>query len=122
MRADHRFRFPAEPEPKWGAVLRRRPFRMPAPQVLRSKELQLLPLSGASAPGHRMRAGHRFRFLLAMNCQVAAIAADGAKAPYSGASGTMRQRAEFPQPTFWECTHTVNLVDCFAAAGLRQPW
>jgi hypothetical protein len=41
-----------------------------------------------------MREGHRFRFLLAMNCQVAAVAADGTEVPYSRASGTMRQRAE----------------------------
>jgi hypothetical protein len=32
-----------------------------------------------------MREGHRFRFLLAMNCQVAAVAADGTEVPYSGA-------------------------------------
>jgi hypothetical protein len=31
--------------------------------------------------------------------------ADGAEAPYSGASGTMRQRAVSQQPTFGDCTH-----------------
>ena len=85
---------------KWLAKLH----RIPAPQVPRSKELQLLPPSGALAPGHRMRDGHRFRSFLAMNCQVAAVAADGTEVPYSGASGTMRQRAESLQPTFGDCT------------------
>jgi hypothetical protein len=28
----------------------------------------------------------------------------GAEALYSGASGTMRQRAASRQPTFWDCT------------------
>jgi hypothetical protein len=51
-----------------------------------------------------MRDGHRFRSFLAMNCQIAAVAADGTEVPYSGASGTMRQCAESLQPTFWDCT------------------
>ena len=29
---------------------------------------------------------------------------DGAEAPYSGASGTMRQRTASQQPTFWDCS------------------
>jgi hypothetical protein len=32
-----------------------------------------------------MRGGHRFCFLLAMNCQVAAVAADGTEVPSTGA-------------------------------------
>jgi hypothetical protein len=36
-----------------------------------------------------MREGRRFRFLLAMNCQVAAEAAEGAEAPYSGAPAVL---------------------------------
>ena len=40
--------------------------------------------------------------------------ADGAEAPYSGASGTMRQRAESHQPTFWDCTRSL-------ANGLMMP-
>jgi hypothetical protein len=61
----------------------------------------------------------RFRGNLAIHCQeemksdgLLAIDApalkrrttDGAEAPYSGASGTMRQRAVSRQPTFWDCT------------------
>jgi hypothetical protein len=36
--------------------------------------------------------------------------ADGAEAPYSGASGTMRQRAESRQPTFWDCSRCHPVV------------
>jgi hypothetical protein len=43
-----------------------------------------------------MRAGRRFRFLLAMNCQVAAVAAEGAEAPYSRAPAVREYGAVLP--------------------------
>jgi hypothetical protein len=47
-----------------------------------------------------MREGHRFRFLLAMNCQVAAVAAEGAEAPYSKAPAVLEYGAVLPT-NFW---------------------
>ena len=67
-----------------------KPHRISAPQVLRSKELKLRPLSGTSAPEHRMRESRRFRFLLAMDCQLAAVAAEGAEAHCSEAPSTVQ--------------------------------
>jgi hypothetical protein len=43
-----------------------------------------------------MREGHRFRFLLAMNCQGAAVAAEGAEAPYSKAPAVLEYGAVLP--------------------------
>ena len=52
--------------------------------------------------------------------------ADGTEVPYSGASGTMQQRAESPQPTFWDCTHRstywLGLIGPIGPAhGVRHP-
>jgi hypothetical protein len=47
-----------------------------------------------------MLAGHRFRSLLAMNCQVAAVAADGTEVPYSGAPVVREYDAVLPI-NFW---------------------
>jgi hypothetical protein len=90
------------------------------------------PEYGASAPSvvRRFSAGAiecamaaGFRLLLAMNCQVAAGAADGTEVPYSGASGTMRQRAASRQPTSWDCTRFILFFDSGIrwAFGIRWP-
>jgi hypothetical protein len=47
-----------------------------------------------------MREGRRFRFLLAMNCQVAAVAADGTEVPYSGAPAVLEYGAVLTT-SFW---------------------
>jgi hypothetical protein len=43
-----------------------------------------------------MREGHRFRFFLAMNCQVAAVAEEGAEAPCSKAPAVLEYDVVLP--------------------------
>jgi hypothetical protein len=43
-----------------------------------------------------MREGRRCHFLLAMNCQVAAVTAEGAEAPYSKAPAVLESGAVLP--------------------------
>jgi hypothetical protein len=82
-----------------------KPHRILAPQVPRSTELQFRPprrrQPGNSLPGENESDGLRAFDAPALKRRTA----DGAEAPYSGASGTMRQRAESQQPTFGDCTH-----------------
>ena len=96
-----------------------KPHRIPAPQVPRSKELQLLPplprQPGNSLPGGNESDGLRTFDAPALKRRTA----DGAEAPYSGASGTMRQRAASQQPTFWACTRAGTKRSC-GSTGLRQ--
>ena len=61
-----------------------------------------------------MREGHRFRFLLAMNCQIAAVAEEGAEAPYSKAPAVLEYGAVLPT-NFWGLHSLTNDL----IAGLR---
>ena len=78
------------------------------------------PEYGASAPsvvrrfsaGVSMAAG--FRLLLAMNCQVAAVAADGTEVPYSGAPAVREYGAVLP-------TNFLGLHPSNTRSDIRKP-
>jgi hypothetical protein len=75
-----------------------------------------------------MREGRRFRFLLAMNCQVAAEAADGTEVPYSGApavQGQMREGRRFRFLLAMNCQVAAEAADgtkvpCSGAPAVRE--